>query len=57
MKLFSILGVFLITAVTVLGGFRVPSSVFTVDEMAEATAKAKEGGRALAFVLSDAGTT
>lgn len=57
MKLFSICGVFLVTVATVLGGFRVPSSVFTAGEMAEATAKAKEKGKALAFVLSDAGTT
>jgi len=47
----------IITAACSLAGFRVPSSVFTSSEIAEATAKAKEEGKALAFVYTDAGST
>ena len=49
--------VLLITTAVSFAGFKLPSSVFTSNKITEASAKAKEEGKALAFVYTDAGST
>ena len=49
--------VLLITTAVSIAGFKLPSSVFTASKITEASAKAKEDGKALAFVYTDAGST
>jgi len=48
---------FILTASCALGGFKVPSSAFTSNQLDEAAAKAKEEGKGLAIVYTDAGST
>jgi len=57
MKLLAVPLVILISAASALAGFKVPSSVFTTSELAEAQTKAQEEGKAIAFVYTNAGST
>ncbi|NWK54945.1 hypothetical protein HW115_04950 [Verrucomicrobiaceae bacterium N1E253] len=40
-----------------LAGFKVPSSVFTTEQLEEAKSKAEKDDKALAFVYTDSGST
>ena len=41
----------------VYAGFKVPKSIYKMDQLEEAKAEAKEEGKALIFVYSDSGST
>lgn len=55
--LFSLCGFVLLFAMSARADLRVSSSVFTIDELAEAKAKAVKDEEPLIFVYTDPGTT
>lgn len=57
MKFWRLCTVSLALVVSAYGGFKVPSSVYTVDKFAEAVAEAEREEKALAIVYTDKGTT
>lgn len=57
MKLLAIPLVLCLSAASLTAGFKLPRSVFRFGDIGEAAQKAGEDGKALAFVLTDEGST
>jgi len=57
MNIYQIVFLLVLTASGAVAKIKVPSSVFSADQLEEASAKAKKDGKALAFVYTDAGST
>ena len=56
MKFLRLSAVYLALAASAYAGFKVPSSVYTMDKLAEAVAEAEKKDKALAIVYTDKGT-
>lgn len=56
-KLFWALALFALTGLTGFAELKIPSSVFTMEELDEAKAEAAEKEEPLVFVYTDPGTT